>query len=86
VAPSASISPSTTTNESSRLVGGSLSFHQPSTTTNESLRLVGGFLGIYLASTTTNESSQLVGGFFSFILILWLCLKTCYSFIAATMY
>jgi hypothetical protein len=76
---------STATNESSRLVGGSLSLPQPSTTTNESSRLVDGSLGFHLASTTTNESSRLVGGSFSFILILWLRLKTFISFIAATM-
>src|SRR5271168_1478855 len=55
--------PSTTTNESRRLVGGLLSLHLPSTTTNESRRLVGGFLGLHLPSTTTNESRRLVGGF-----------------------
>jgi hypothetical protein len=36
------LQPLLTTNESSRLVGGSLGFHLPSTTTNDSSRLVGG--------------------------------------------
>jgi Leu/Phe-tRNA-protein transferase len=62
--------PSTTTNESSRLVGGFLGIYLASTTTNfESLRLVGGFLGIYLASTTTNESYLLVVSLYSIYVV-----------------
>src|SRR6202522_2758747 len=58
--------PLTTTNESSRLVGGFLGFHVPSTATNESRRLVGGFLGFHVPTTATNESQRLVGGFLGF--------------------
>src|ERR1700678_4314456 len=50
--------PLTTTNESSRLVGGFLGFHVPSTATNESQRLVGGFLGFDSAAKSLSWTPE----------------------------